>query len=175
MTIEGLLTLRVGLVNGDDVSSPVWNALWKDGILTSSCKNGCESGHPKKGCSCGIYSVFHNGLEELNNYVSSQYHVVFIGWALSTTHMYTWGVRSGQWVAVGVVNWHGMNIEPINPFAKREPWWDSAYSALDVLRTRKVDNAKLYDLQAALNAIKNQKALLEQRNDVINQLFGVMK
>lgn len=174
MSIEGLLTLRVGLVNGEDVASPVQGTLWKDGILTSQCRAGCEEGHPQRNCTCGIYSVFDNGMDELNNYVDSQYHVTFIGWALSTTHIYTWGARSGQWVAVGVVNWHGYRSQPINPSSIREPWWDSAYSALNVLRSRKVENAKLYDLQAALNAIKNQKALLEQRNEVINQLFGVM-
>jgi hypothetical protein len=161
------------MVNGEDVMSPVYNTLWKDGILTSNCFS-CPEGHPDRSCTCGIYSVFDNGLNELNNYIVSPLHIVTIGWCLSTTHIYTWGARSGQWVAVGVVNWHGFKSKPISPTNDREPWWDSAYSALGILRDRKVDNPKLYDLQAALNAIKRQRELLEQRNNVINQLFGVM-
>jgi hypothetical protein len=176
LTIDGLMSMRVGTVDGDDIMSPSRaNFNWGDGILTSTCSRStkCEDGHPAPGCSCGIYSVLDNGLEELNNYINSPVHIVFVGWAFSTVNIYQWGLRSGQWVAVGVVNWHGHNSLPISPGNKREPWWDSAYSALDILRKRRVENPKLYTLESVSKAIQDQKQMFDERDNVVNQLFGI--
>ena len=175
-TIDGLMSMRVGTIDGDDIMSPSRGSFnWGDGILTSTCErsNHCEDAHPQPGCSCGIYSVLDNGLQELKNYVYSPNHVVFVGWAFSTVNIYEWGLRSGQWVAVGVVNWHGFYDKPIGPDNKREPWWDSAYSALDILRKRHVDNPKLYTLESVSKAIQDQKHMYEERDMAINQLFGI--
>lgn len=174
--IDGLMSLRVGTVSGDDIMSPSRQSFnWKDGILTSSCErnNHCKEGHPAQHCTCGIYSVLDNGLHELGNYIHNPSQVVFVGWAFSTVHRYQWGLRSGQWVAVGVVNWHGMNDRIISPDNPWEPWWDSAYSALDILRTRGVEKPRLYDLETVSQAIQQQIILCEERNLAINQLFGI--
>jgi len=173
--IDALLSIRVGTVDGGDILSPsrIWFN-WKDGILTSECKNNtCEDAHPHQDCTCGIYSVLDNGLEELANYISRPDHIVFVGWAFSTVHLYSWGLRSGQWVATGVVNWHGFRDKVISPENEREPWWDSAYSALNLLRTRKVDNPKLYSMEAVQDAIRNQMKLHEERNNAFTQLFNL--
>jgi len=175
--VDGLMSLRVGTVNGDDIMSPSRADFnWNDGILTSRCnRDGCEEGHPGVDCRCGIYSVLDNGLQELANYIHSSSHIVFVGWAFSTVHVYDWGLRSGQWIAVGVVNWHGYHDRIISPDNDREPWWDSVYSALDVLRNRHVDQPKLYDLDMASNAIRQQINLHAERNLEFNQLFGIQQ
>jgi hypothetical protein len=175
-SIDGLLSLRVGTVNGDDIMSPSHQSFnWNDGILTSTCerKNHCEEGHPAQNCTCGIYSVLENGLHELANYIHSSSHIVFVGWAFSTVHQYEWGLRSGQWVAVGVVNWHGTYDRIISPDNEWEPWWDGAYSALDILRTRNVEKPKLYEMDNVSKAIRQQITSNEERNVAINQLFGI--
>jgi hypothetical protein len=175
-TVDGLMSLRVGTVDGEDIMSPSHTSFnWGDGILTSTCSRStkCEDGHPQPACSCGIYSILDNGLDELNNYVNKPAHVVFVGWAFSTVNIYQWGLRSGQWVAVGVVNWHGHYSLPISPDNKREPWVDSTYSALDILRKRHVENPKLYTLESVTKAIQDQKRMFEERDLIINQLFGI--
>jgi hypothetical protein len=177
-TIDGLMSLRVGTVNGDDIMSPSYQSFnWKDGIITSTCGRNkhCEEGHPDQHCSCGIYSVLDNGLHELANYIQSPVQVVFVGWAFSTVHRYEWGLRSGQWVAVGVVNWHGTFDRIISPDNPWESWWDSAYSALDILRTRNVEKPRLYDLETVSMAIRQQITLNEERDLAINQPFGIQQ
>jgi len=175
--VDGLLSLRAGTVDGADILSPMRSHFnWNDGICTSSCsKQTCADGHPGLDCRCGIYSVLDNGLHELANYVQNSNQIVFVGWAFSTVHIYDWGVRSGQWVAVGVVNWHGFSDKVISPAHFHESWWDSAYSALDVLRTRQVDKPKLYELDMVSVAIQQQIDLREQRNVAFNQLFGIQQ
>jgi hypothetical protein len=175
-TVDGFMSLRVGTVNGDDIMSPSRSGFnWNDGILTSECsrKNLCEAGHPAQDCTCGIYSVLENGLNELNNYIGLKEHVVFVGWAFSTVHLYEWGLRSGQWVAVGVVNWHGLYDQVISPDNVHQPWWDSAYSALDILRTRHVEKPKLYEMETVSKAIRQQINIHNERNNAFNQLFGI--
>ena len=174
--IEGLLSLRVGKVTGEVILSPSHQSFnWQDGILTSTCERHyqCPNGHPVRECTCGIYSVLDNGLHELANYIHGANHLVFIGWAFSTVHRYEWGLRSGQWVAVGVVNWHGLYDHVISPDNAWEPWWDSAYTALELFRTKNVDKPRLYSLETAQKAIHDQLINIEERNSLYEKLFTI--
>ena len=175
-SVDGLLSLRVGTVRGDDILSPSRRDFnWQDGILTSTCTRptNCEDGQPSRDCTCGIYSVLDNGLHELTNYILSAEHIVFVGWAFSTVHRYEWGLRSGQWVAVGVVNWHGYHDRIISPDHAWQPWWDSAYAGLEIFHQRNVDQPRLYDLETVSQAIRDQLARVQDRETALTRLFGI--